>query len=183
LFVRWIASGTDYLFIAEPEWAEEVTALREARNAELVENRNQGVSAYWARRNELAEELEALPTVRQSALRGRRALATKLAEGLLKPSDDSTILVGAVKDAVEMAGVNSQTQYADIEADPAVAAADFVETESWSMRLRTPERLDITKKYLIARTGYAPLTATVSLVCNAADRLSNVASLRWTHRG
>jgi hypothetical protein len=88
--------------------------------------------------------------------------------------DGVDVLVGAVRDAVEAAGANSQTLFAEIEADFESVAAELVQSASWNVGLRAPERLALTKKYLIERTGgYGPTTVVATLVCNAAVRLAH----------
>ena len=183
LFIRWIVGGSLFLYMSEPDWSAEASDLRDAWEEKVDESRQQDVQARWARRSELAAELEALPALRQVGSRGRKALATNLVQTLLQDTDDMDVIVDAVREAVEQTGVNSQSQYGEIEADLSAVAAELIETARWKAKRRTPERLAATKHFLMERTGgYAPTAALATLVRNTAEDMANGAAIRLGSR-
>ncbi|TFC87444.1 hypothetical protein [Cryobacterium sp. TMT4-31] len=160
VYVRWVAAGESFLYMATPEWCDRIGELQGQQEERDRENRSRDVAAMWARRRELAEEIEALPAVRGIGTRGRKALATRLAGGLLKEDDDPGLVLGAVRDAVELAGVNAIGAYAEIESDLVVVARNLIETDGWQSVWRTPDRIAAAKAFLLSSTnGYAPTAA------------------------
>ncbi|TFD37774.1 hypothetical protein E3T40_04075 [Cryobacterium sp. TMT1-19] len=160
VYVRWVAAGESFLYMATPEWSDRIDELQGRQEERDRENRSRDVAARWARRRELAEEIEALPAVRGIGTRGRKALATRLAGGLLKGEDDPELVLGAVRDAVELASVNAIGAYAEIESDLRVVARHLIETDAWQNAWRTPDRIAAAKAFLLITTnGYAPTAA------------------------
>ena len=168
--LRWLASGTDYLFIATTEWEDLAAEIRET--AELLDraSRFEGVSARFQRRREIAVAVEAVPEVRAIGKMGRKAVVTQHIEAFMQPSDDLEIKLGAIRDTVQLAFDNSLAAYSDVEPRLAAIATDLVSTDGWQSARRKPDRVAAARQHLTLITGgYGPVTTLATRLQGLAE--------------
>lgn len=96
VFVRWVAGGSDYLYMAFPSWKIELDELRERWSEDQEAQRSDGLRAHYIRITHLAEQLEREPTYRAATSQSRRSIGKALLEPLLRSQEGAVteLLVG-----------------------------------------------------------------------------------------
>lgn len=178
--LRWIANGTDYLFIATTEWEDLATEIGET--AEVIEraSRFEFVSTRFQRRREIAVAVEAVPEVRAIGKMGRKAVVSQHIRAFLQPSDDIDIELGATRDAVQLATENSLIAYSDVESRLQDLANELVSTDGWKSAGRRADRVEAARQHLISVTGgYGPVMTLATRLQGLAEDVERAALGTW----
>ena len=149
----WAANGFHYSVLFVADWsgalADRVTELADEGEEPLY------VKAF-ARINDLAAELEALPEFRSTQPSRRRAAGTLLIEGLATDEDDPEMRRRAVDAAYSIASKRAAEAYYAMEARKADLSRALAASETWDHVFSRPARIAAATRYLTEEIGYAP---------------------------
>jgi hypothetical protein len=171
VFVRWLASGSVYLYMAVPAWKLELNELREEWSEEQDAQRVDGMRAHYIRITHLAERLEREPTYRAATPQSRRSIGKAILGPLLRSGEGSVMELFVLKEASRLVRDNAAEAYALILDRIDELAAELRTTDSWTAAYRVADRVAAVRSFLIDRTGgYAPAGMVVDQLRRAAER-------------
>lgn len=171
VFVRWVAGGSDYLYMAIPSWKIELDELREKWSEDQEAQRSDGLRAHYIRITHLAEQLEREPTYRAATSQSRRSIGKALLEPLLRSQEGAVTELLVLKEASRVVRDNAAEAYGPLLGQIDQLAAELRTTEEWIAARRAADRTAAIRRFLIDRTGgYAPAGMLIEDLRRAASR-------------
>lgn len=170
LFLRWLANGAVFLYVAVPEWRIELNVLLEAEQVAQTLRRVDERLAHRIRVTHLADQIEGDPAFRAGNAQTRRSIGRTLLAPLLKSDEDARFVQFVLDNATRLARDNSIAVYSELVGSVDELATELRLGDAWQAARTSSERTKAARDLLESRAdGYAPAVALVESLRRTAE--------------
>lgn len=168
VFVRWLAGGCVYLYVAVPEWRQELTELLEESSEERQARQDMADQGAAIRITHLAELVERDPAYRAATSQQRKAAGRRALEPELRIDEGWDTEAIVLEQAGRLVRANAAAAYAQL--DEAELAAELRASEDFRSIGNAVARKRFVRNFLVQKSGgYGPANELVEALRSAAE--------------
>lgn len=173
IFVQWIASGAVYLYLAVPDWKQELEELRQSWSDDQDAQSNDLDRTIRIRMAHLAEQLEREPEYRSGTSQTRGPIGKALLEPMLQSNEGGYTTTLILREASRLVRDNAQGEYSKLMGRMDELAGLLRSSEAWQRVHTTKDRTVAARNFLIKESGgYSPSGAMIDEMRRLTEKTS-----------